>query len=484
MDMDVIEADVTSSTLNSLLSQIGLSPGDSGGAIDILGHDPVVPGRHRHGLASAAALAAQGAAIAAIWKLRSGRGQDVSVDLRRAVLPGLRTVRYLEQNGHALDFFESNATAPNFFRTGDDRRIYLLRFPSYPRHLQRLLDLLGCTNDDTGTLAGAVRRWNALELEDALAERKLVGAIARSRQEWLAHPQGQWLATEPAIRIEKLGESAPEPFLPARRPLSGLRVLDMSHVLAGPTAARMLAEQGADVLHVESPSRPGGLNNTLDTGIGKRSAYIDFARPGDADLARALVRDSDVFVQSFRPGALDRAGFSPGRLARERPGIIYVSVSCYGAGGPWRTRGGYEPVGQTVCGLTVDEGSPGQPLMAPTFTLNDYLAAYLGAAGALGALLRRAREGGSYHVQVSLTRCSMWVQELGQLPAAQWPDRSNGTPSVGEPDPSHLMVTDSAFGPIRHAAPITRYSETGAFWEMPPMPPGSSRPEWLPRAAG
>jgi crotonobetainyl-CoA:carnitine CoA-transferase CaiB-like acyl-CoA transferase len=138
-------------------------------------------------------------------------------------------------------------------------------------------------------------------------------------------------------------------------------------------------------------------------------------------------------------------------------------------------------VGQTVCGLAMDEGSAEQPLMAPTFTLNDYLAAYLAAAGALGALLRRAREGGSYHVQVSLTRCSMWVQELGRLPMEQWPDRSNGEPPVPAPQASELMTTDSVFGPIRHAAPITRYSETKAFWELPPAPPGSSRPKWLVR---
>ena len=379
-------------TLASLLSQIGLSKTDSGGAIDIIGCDPVVPSRHRPGLASSAALAAQGAAIATIWKIRSGRGQDVAVDMRQAAVPGLRTVRYLEQNGHSLDFFEPSTKAFNFFPTRDDRRIYLLRLKSYPRLLENLVDLLGCTNDRTETLMAGAARWVAADLEEALAERRLVGAMSRSRQEWLAHPQGKWLSERPVIHIEKLGESAPEPFRPAARPLSGIRVLDMTHVLAGPTCARTLAEQGADVLHVESPSQPDGLS-ALDTGIGKRAAFIDLARPGDAAVAQDLVRDADVFVQSWRPGSLDRHGLSPEQMAVLRPGIIYVSVSCYGSGGPWRTRGGYEPVGQTVCGLAMDEGSADRPMMAPTFTLNDYLAAYLAAAGALGALVRRGARG-------------------------------------------------------------------------------------------
>ena len=467
--------------LESLLSQIGISRADSGGPIEIVGSDPVVPSRHRPGLASAAALAAQAAAIGTIWKMRTGRSQEISVDLLQAAIPGLRTVRYLVQNGHSLDFFGPQTTAPNFFATRDDRRIYLLRFPTYPKHLRRLLELLGCTNDSTEAMSNAVRGWNAVELEDALAERRLVGAVSRQREEWLAHPQGRWLAERPVIHIEKLGDSPPEPFLPASRPLSGVRVLDMTHVLAGPTCSRVLAEQGADVLHVEPPNQPDGLTNALDTGLGKRSAYIDLDRPDDVQVAQALAREADIFVQSWRPGSLDGRGFSPERLARHRPGIIYVSVSCYGSGGPWRTRGGYDPVGQTVCGLAMDEGSPDRPQMTPTFTLNDYLAAYLASAGALGALVRRAREGGSYHVQISLTRCSMWLQELGQLPAEQWPDRSNGMPPLPTPRPSNLMSIPSAFGTLQHAAPIARYSETKAFWALPPAPAGSSRAEWLPR---
>jgi len=471
--------DVAREALRNLLSQIGVAQSESGGAIAIEGEEPAVPSRHRLGTASAVALAAQGAAIAAIWRRRSGRGQDVSVDLRQAAVPGLCTSDHLRQSGHPVDRGRNPATAANFFASKDGRRLYILRAPVYVPHMLRLLAFLGCANT-TEAIAAAVARWRADELEEALAEHKIIGAIARTREEWLAHPQGQWLAARPPVEIEKIGESAPEPFAPAARPLAGIRILDMAHVLAGPVTSRVLAEQGADVLHVSAPHQRDQFVHLLDTGIGKRRAFIDLDR-GDAAKVQALAADADIFVHSWRPGSLERHGLSAAELARHRPGLIYVTVSCYGYGGPWASRGGYEPIGQTASGLAIAEGSPDAPLLAPTFTLNDYATAYLAAAGTLGALLRRAREGGSYHVKASLTRTTMWVLELGALPRAFWPDRAHGRPALPEPRPCDMMRTPSVFGEIEHPAPITRFSETTPYWERPPQPVGASPPEWLPR---
>lgn len=464
--------------LDELLAILGLERKDSGGTINFIGNDPVVASRHRPAAASAAALAAQAVGVAALWRLRGGDGQDITIDLHRATVPGLRTSSLFWQSGHRLEYGRSPKEAPNFFLTRDGRRMFVLRTAAYPANLLGLLDLLGCRND-TESLAAAIANWDSADLEETLAKRKLVGVVTRTREEWLATTQGRWLAAQTPVLVEKIGESPPENPGRGERPLSGVRVLDLAHVLAGPVCARVLAEQGADVLHGSAPLRPDDFRVVMDTGHGKRSAFVDLDRPGEVDRVRQLLADGDVFVQSFRPGSLDKRGLGPLELANLRPGIIYVSVSAYGSDGPWMARGGFDPVGQAVSGLAIAEGSSEAPVLAATFTLNDYLAAYLAAAGATAAVVRRAREGGSYHIQVSLTRSSMWLQELGRLPDELWPDRGEGKPLIPEPRASDFMKTDSVFGELIHARPVAEFSKTKARWCCGPSPPGSSPLAWM-----
>ncbi|HEY5208831.1 MAG TPA: CoA transferase [Stellaceae bacterium] len=466
---------IADETCTRLLGQMGVLPEELAGAVTIDGADPIVASPHHLGAASASALAAQGAAIAAIWKMRTGRGQDVSVDLRRAVVPGLRTVFAVAHGGKRLRSPGAYG-GRHFFRARDDRQIYLLRATIYMRMLLGLLDLLKCSNDDAA-VAAAVAQWHSADLEDAIAERKLVGVVARRREEWLDHPQGHFLHARPAVAIEKIGESAPEKFGPAPRPLSGVRVLDVTHVLAGPAAARTLAEQGADVLHIASHRHPDTADKMMDTSFGKRSAYLDLDVEADRATLAELVKGCDVFVQSWRPGALAKRGFGPRDVARLRPGAIYVSVSAYGGGGPWASRGGYDPVGQVASGLAVEEGSFEAPALAPTGTMNDYITAYLAAAGALGALIRRAREGGSYAIDVSLTRSSMFVNELGLLDAKPKPEQIFGL----EPLATDLRTAMTPLGTVTYPAPITGYSETKPYWERPCGYAGADAPIWLPR---
>jgi len=166
---------------------------------------------------------------------------------------------------------------------------------------------------------------------------------------------------------------------------------------------------------------------------------------------------------------------SPSELASKRPGIIYVSVSCYGYDGPWSNRAGYDPHGQVASGYAVAEGSLDKPVLAPTFWLNDYLAAYLAAAGVTGALLKRARDGGSYHVKVSLASASMYVLGLGALPQDRWKRASEPLPL---PDPKFSTISATPFGAIAHPLPIAEYSTTRAYWDLPPEPEGASEPAW------
>ena len=459
----------------ALWSIVGLESRDLAGPVRFTGSDPVVPSIHRVGTAAAGALAAMGAAVAAIWQLRSGEAQEVSVDVRRAVVPGLQTVMHLYQNGHRLPPHPRGTDFRGFFRTADDRMIFLLRTLAYPQMLTRLQDVLDC-GYDARSFERAVSRWHSEELEEALAARRAVGVIARTRAEWSAHPQGRWLAERPAVQVEKIAEGAPRPFTRGSRPLAGLRALDVTHVLAGPATARLLAEQGADVLHVSPPWESDSHVMHIDTGWGKRFALLDFARPADAQRVRELADGADVLLQSWRPGALERLGLGPQDVAGRSPGLVYVSVSCYGYGGPWRDRGGFEPIGQTACGLAIDEGSADEPRLAPTGTMNDYLVAYLAAAGTLAALIRRSREGGSYHVQVSLTRASMWLQELGVLDAASRRRLPNEMPS---PEAGSFLTTASAYGELRVPGPLVGYSRTPGFWERPPSPPGQHEAVWL-----
>lgn len=464
--------------LDALLEDLKLSRQQAGAEVEFIDDDPIVASRFRPAAASAAALAAEAVGIAAIWRHRTGRGQTLRVDLRRACVPGLRTSSHLSQSRHQLVAGRPTQEEANFFPTRDGQKIYVLRSANYASKLIGLLGLLKCAND-SASLAEAISRWDSNDLEEALAERKLVGVVARGREAWLAHPQGQWLLTQAPAQLERISEAPPRVLPQGPRPLSGLRVLDMAHVLAGPTCARLLAEQGADVLQVCRPLRPDDIRTILDTGIGKRSAFIDLDAPQDTERLQGLIAEADVFVHSFRPGSLDDRGLSPDAVAKINPGIVYASVSAYGAGGPWRRRGGYELVGQAVAGLAYAEGSFEAPIVAPTFTLNDYLCGYLAAAGVTAALARQLTEGGGFRVQTSLARASMWVQDIGALPQALWPDRSGNGTSLPKPRDSDFMETDSAYGLIRHPKPIVAFSETTARWDRPPAPPGSSSPLWL-----
>jgi crotonobetainyl-CoA:carnitine CoA-transferase CaiB-like acyl-CoA transferase len=456
--------------LQALLGRAGVRVEDMRGRVSFSGSDPQVASRLRYGKATAAAIAAHAVGVALYWQLRTGRGQDIAVDLARAVHMGLRTTFHLRQNGHGFHV-GSWSRNENFFATADGRIAYLLRNTGRGTITQDLVGMLRAGNSTAG-IAERVRTWTSAALEDALAEHRLPGVIVRTPEEWLAHPQGKLLAAAPGFSIEKIGDGPPMPPGPGQRPFDGLRILDASHVIAGPSVGRLLAEQGGDVLHAVHPGEQETIPVHIDTSLGKRSAFVDLRRPEDAGILRGLASEADIFIQSWRPGAMRRKGFGPEDLAALRPGIVYCSISCYGDTGPWAERGGYEPIGQAASGLCHVEGEPGVPRNAPTVTMNDYLTAYLAGAGIMGALLRRAREGGSYHVTTSLTQASMWVLAQGLL-------ETRPTVASFSPADDDLDVRQCAFGEVTHTRPIARLSGTPGHWHLPPQPVGASRPVWL-----
>jgi crotonobetainyl-CoA:carnitine CoA-transferase CaiB-like acyl-CoA transferase len=279
----------------------------------------------------------------------------------------------------------------------------------------------------------------------------------------------------PRVEIIKIGDSDPEPLPAGDRPLAGVRVLDLTRILAGPTHARTLAQYGADVLHITAPKLPTSQVWVMDTNQGKLSAYLDVDVADEADRLRSLLRDADVFAQGFRAGALERRGFGAEQVAAARPGIIYVSINCYGHVGPWVDRPGWEQLAQTVTGLAAAQGTPDHPQRMPVAAC-DYTTGYLAALGTLVALGRRARGGGSYHVRASLCQTGMWFQRLGP--------RCDPSQAIGPGDVEDMTIeADTAWGKLRYLTPCVELSETPVFWERQPVPLGTHPALWPEPAA-
>jgi crotonobetainyl-CoA:carnitine CoA-transferase CaiB-like acyl-CoA transferase len=278
------------------------------------------------------------------------------------------------------------------------------------------------------------------------------------------------VAAQPLLEITKIGESRPEPLPNGKRPLSGVRVLDLTRVLAGPTCARTLAEHGADVLKIAGPHLPDSGNSEFDTGIGKLQAFLDLRTPSGVEALRGLLREGDVFSQSFRPGTLAARGFSLEQAAQLRPGIVYVTLSAWGTEGSWRERRGFDSIVQTVSGMAYAQSGESKPKLLPVSVI-DYVSGYLMAYGAMLALARRATEGGSWLVRVSLARTGKWIVDRGF--------DTNFASVRDEPDVKDLLIeTKSPVGVVRHLKPIVQLSETMPYWERPPVPLGTHKPEW------
>jgi hypothetical protein len=334
-----------------------------------------------------------------------------------------------------------------------------------------VIGVLRC-DSNADAVSKAVAQWDSHDLEEAIAAARACGSIVRSNAEWLQHPHGKMLAGKPLVEITKIGDSDPIPFPTGGRPLSGIRVLDLTRILAGPIAARTLAEHGADVLMVAARHLPQVPEHVMDTSHGKRSCFLDLNQAEDVATIKKLIRNADVFSQGYRPGIMDKHGLTPEQLAKERPGIIYLSISCYGHGGPFSNRGGWEQIAQCTTGICLDNGDE-RPKLLPASAC-DYTTGYNGAHGVLLALARRAREGGSYHVRVSLCRSGMYIYQQGHV---QYPKPDMALTRT-ELD-AIMTETHGGHGPLQHLGPVLHLSETKPYWDKPSPVLGSSPPEWL-----
>jgi crotonobetainyl-CoA:carnitine CoA-transferase CaiB-like acyl-CoA transferase len=468
--------------LDRVLAGVGIRRESTGGAITFEGADPIVPSVFRLASAAGLAIVAKSAAMASLWAHRTGEGQDIHLDIRQAPR---RLCPFWERKWELLNgYYPRNTADPNnpfmrgFFETRDNR--WVMPFNLYPRLRSSALQLLQ-SSEDPQQIVKAIRGWDALELEKAGSERGVVMPMLRSIEEFIQEEQYlSHLADLPLIEIEKIGESAPMPFAPhPSNPLDGIRVLGLARVIAGAAIGRAMAYHGADVLNIWRPSDFEIDTMYATANVGVRSATIDVSEAEGRARMHALLRDADVFYANRRHGFLEKVGLSPEEAAAVKPGIVHVSVSLHGQTGPWASRAGFDQTAGAVSGIMTLEGTESAPQLPPVMVVNDNIVAWLATTGAVAALMRRAREGGSYRVHVSLTRVSLWLYSLGLFDKAYAHDTagSGGEHQQQEPE---LFVADTPAGRYQGVTDQVKMSRTPGAYDTVLVPRGTSKPEWRP----
>jgi len=453
--------------LAALWNEAGL-PDTVLSGMTFIGTDPVLPSSFAIGTAAAASIGAAALAAAALFARRGGPAASVGIALRDAAIE-FRSERYLRVNGaRPPDLWDSVA---GLYRTADG---WVRLHTNFPHHRDGVLKLLG-TARERAAVAHALSGWRAEEFDRVATEAGLAVAWLRSFAAWDRSPEGRALIEQPVVAIEPLDRSPPKPLSPAARPLAGVRVLDLTRVIAGPVAGRTLAAHGADVLAITAAHLPQMATLLIDTSRGKRSATLDLRdAAGRAALAR-LVSEADVFLQSYRPGALERFGFGAAEIACMRPGVIYATLSAYGFRGPWSGRRGFDSLVQTASGfnhteaIAAGEDAP-KPLPAQAL---DHASGQLLAFGIMAGLLRRSKEGGAWRVCVSLARTGLWLRSLGRV-----------ADGFACPDPTaadvadRLEETDSGFGRLTVVRPAAQLPASPLRHERPAVAPGTDTPGW------
>ncbi|GAC1335329.1 MAG: CoA transferase [Bradyrhizobium sp.] len=459
-------------TPREILADLWTAAGGDLAALDsvsLTGDEPQLPSSFRVAAAAQTSIAAVALAAAQLWKLRSGQSQDVAVDMRHAVVE-CRSERYLRVDGKppppAWD------AIAGVYRTGDQRFVRL--HTNFPHHRAAVCQVLDC-KPERADVEAALMQWDGEAFETAAYAAGGVVAMMRSHEEWSALPHARALAALPTISIEKIGKAPPKPWPAGDRPLAGLRVLDLSRVIAGPVAGRALAAHGADVLLVSGPDLPAIPWLTIDTGRGKLTGFVELKHEKGRSVLRDLLVDADIFSQGYRPQALASLGFSPEDAANISPGIVYVSLSAYGHAGPWAGRRGFDSLVQTCTGFNHAEGQAAGvdgPKELPAQML-DHATGYLMAFGAMMAKARQSREGGSWHVRVSLAQTGRWLWNLGRV------TEGLKTPDLpGEAVSGFLEEVPSGYGPLRAVGHSAALSITPPWWARPAMPLGSHPPQW------
>ncbi|MGW0821126.1 CoA transferase [Streptomyces sp. NPDC002845] len=418
-----------------------------------------------------ACVGACGLAAAELGARRSGRRDVSGVPGVRlddgAVATAFVSERHLLVDGRAPVTF---APLSRHWRTADG---WVRTHANYPHHRARLLGALALAQDaSVEAVAGCLAERSAAEVEDAVYAAGGLAVALRTAKEWAEHEQGRAVAAGPLVSREIVGAApgrrlSDAPALPAE----GIRVLDLTRVIAGPVATRTLAFLGADVLRLDPPGLPELPDQHTDTGFGKRSATLDLADRADRRAFEELLAEADVVVTGYRPGALDRFGLAPEALAERRPGLVVARLSAWGEDGPWAGRRGFDSLVQVATGIAATEGSPQRPGSLPAQAL-DHGTGYLLAAAVLRSLTEQTAQGGTRFVQVALARTAAWLMSGGT---------GRGGPAgapYDRPDP-WLSETESPLGRLRYALPPVAFDGGPHDWSRPPGTWGADEARWV-----
>jgi crotonobetainyl-CoA:carnitine CoA-transferase CaiB-like acyl-CoA transferase len=468
--------------VNQVLNDVGMTTADSGGKLTFYGSDPIIPSRIRFGTMAAIGLAAKAIGVAALWRSRTGQGQDISVDVRKALqrFCGFFERKWETINGRppaeGADAVNPFFTFPLFRETRDGRHVVALNI--YPKLRTRALKFLRCS-DSVESVQNAILQWRAEELETAAAEAGLVIAMVRTNDEFRNELQyTEVLSRMPLIQLEKIGESEPRPFKPqGKTPLDGVRAFGMGHVIAGAGIGRDLACYGADVLNIWRPDDTEVEAFAWDVQVGMRSTILDSSAEDRAKFDR-LLKDADVFFANKRPGYLERNGLGAEELCAKKPGLIHATVVLHGEKGPWSNRPGFDEIGAAVSGLFSLEGTPTHPKQPPIVPICDNVVGWFATVGIIQALRRRAVEGGSHRVVVSLTRTVLWQLSLGIFDKAYAQATAGSTDEHAHIAPD-LFTAETPLGTYQGMTDQVVMSRTPGSFRTVLVPRGSSKPEWL-----
>lgn len=386
-------------------------------------------------MVASVAASTLGAALLDAARSRTAPG-PVRVD-REQVAVAARSERYARADrSPPAELF---APLSRFWRTSDG---WLRLHTNYPWHSQRALDVLGVP-EQPAAVAEAIGAWRGADLEDALAAAGALGYAVRTPEQWRGHPQGQAVAGLPLVQTSTTSGPSRPPGARSGAGARGVRVLDLTRVIAGPVATRTLAAWGADVLRLDSPDLPEVPALALDTLPGKRSAQLDLRPPAARVRLHELLAAADVLVQGYRPGALRRFGLDPDALAERHPHLTVVTLSAWGTAGPWAGRRGFDSLVQCPTGIASLEGDADAPGTLPAQIL-DHATGYLAAAAALISLAAAERGEPPRSASLSLAQTAHWLLTAGP--------RTREPPRQLEPD-AYLVTLPGGAVPVQVVAP-------------------------------
>ncbi|HUY66205.1 MAG TPA: CoA transferase [Acidimicrobiales bacterium] len=416
------------------------------------------------------AVASVGAALlaaAALSQQRGGTTGSVGVDTSH-VADAVRSERVFRCGGQPGG--AGFAPLSRFWAAADG---WVRTHANYPWHRKALVGALG-TTDEIGAVADAVAELPAVEVEQRVFDAGGIATAVGTLDGWHAHPQGRAVAAEPLIGHRMTGAGSPRWRAAAGLPMAGVRVLDLTRVIAGPVCTRFLAALGAEVLRLDPPGHPDmAAGDVADTLLGKKSAFLDLGTRDAAAVLERLLDRADVVVSGYRPGALDRFGLGEESLTERHPGIVAIYLDAWGHHGPWAGRRGFDSVVQAPTGIAMGESPDGhQPGALPCQVL-DHGTGYLAAAAALDGLRRQGEVGGTHVRRLSLARTALWLTAQGTSP-----HRGDGSAATEPETPARLVRLDSARGAVTAVAPPGTLGDRPLRWPSPLTAYGSDPAAW------